>query len=324
VRIPLAGEQRRTQRRTKTVQRLSRRLDSAITIPQASAPRPRSRGRHARVARTAQHRAEVTPRRRVPWRALIRRLPVLLVTLSALGALAYAFTDGRFFVYEGHIIGASHLHPAIIYQAAGVHEKSIFWVDPNAVAARVAQIQGVKSVQVKCELPARVVLTIEERQPRVLWRAVTQERDWWVDETGMVLPYHGDPSSPDVIFVVDYSERALEVGKRVAPAGLVQSVLSLTEAMPDVHLYTYHAERGLAFTQELAGHQWPVYLGSSADLPRKVQIMQAMTAYLASNNIQPRYVDVRWADHPVYGRPEGGPASDAVAEPAAEPASGGE
>jgi len=246
-------------------------------------------------------------------------MPVFLLAVAALAALVYAFTDARFYVYEGHIIGARHLDAAIIYQAAGVHEQSIFWTDPNAVAARVAQVDGVKAVQVRCELPARVVITVEERQPTILWRAVSQGRDSWLDGQGVVLPYHGDPASPDVIFVVDYSARALAIGQRVAPADLVPSVLSLVAAMPDVRLYTYDAERGLGFTQAQVDAQWPVYLGSSQDLARKIQITQAMTAYLASNQIRPRYVDVRWADHPVYGRPEGAPAAAT-----AEPPSGGE
>jgi hypothetical protein len=267
--------------------------------------------------RTGSRQVEVMPRRAIPWRALGRRLPILLVTLAAFGAMVYAFTDAQFFVYQGHIIGAGHLHPAIIYQAADVHEQSIFWVDPDAVAERVARVDGVKSVKVQCELPARVVISVEERQPRILWRVVSQERDWWVDEEGTVLPYHGDPASPDVIFVVDYSGRTLAIGDRVKPGKLVQSVLSLADAMPEIRLYTYHADRGLGFTQDLAEGQWPVYLGSSEDLERKVQIMQAMTSYLVSKNIHPRYIDVRWPDHPVYGRPEG-------AQPETEPVGGRE
>ncbi|MBN1656759.1 MAG: FtsQ-type POTRA domain-containing protein [Anaerolineae bacterium] len=314
MRIPLAGEQKGSRRRIKPVQRRSRTLDSAIAIPQVPATRARRGNRRTAAARAARHPIEAAPRRRIPWRAVARRLPILLLTMVVLGVLVYAFTDTQFFVYEGHIIGARYLHPAVIYQAAGVHEQSIFWVEPNVVAARIAQVAGIQAVQVRCELPARVVITVEERQPRILWRAISQERDWWLDEEGVVLPYHGDPSSPDVIFVVDYSDRTLAIGDRVKPEEMVQSVLSLAKAMPDVRLYTYQAERGLGFTQELAGGQWPVYLGSSEDLARKIQIMHALTAYLASNNIQPRYVDVRWADHPVYGRP---------AEPGSQP-SGGE
>jgi hypothetical protein len=88
-------------------------------------------------------------------------------------------------------------------------------------------------------------------------------------------------------------------------------VLQLAEAMPDVRVFIHQPERGLSFSQEAQGMEWPVYIGGGDDLPRKIQIMRAMTTYLTSNNIQPRYVDVRWADHPVYGRSQAG-AQDAT------------
>ena len=282
MRIPLVSEQTGSRRRTRPMARRSRKLDSAAAIPRTPGARGRARSstgarRSAKprtptpAARTVPRQHVATkPRRRVSWRAVARRVPVFLVALAALGAVAYAFTDARFFVYQGHIVGASHLDAVTIYEAAEVHEQSIFWVDPGTVAERVAQVVGVKEVQVRCELPARVTITIEERQPRILWRAVSQERDWWLDESGVVLPYHGDPDAPDVIYVVDYAKRALTVGQRVTPYKLVRSVISLVEAMPDVRLYTYDPERGLGFTQEMPNGKWPVYVGSSEDLSRKI------------------------------------------------------
>jgi hypothetical protein len=35
--------------------------------------------------------------------------------------------------------------------------------------------------------------------------------------------------------------------------------------------------------------------------------LQTLTEYLAAHNIRPRYIDVRWADYPVYaveGQPD--------------------
>jgi hypothetical protein len=73
--------------------------------------------------------------------------------------------------------------------------------------------------------------------------------------------------------------------------------------MPEIRVFIHQPDRGLSFALEAQGMEWPVYVGSGDDLPRKIRIMQAMTAYMVSNDIQPRYIDVRWADHPVYGRP---------------------
>jgi len=116
------------------------------------------------------------------------------------------------------------------------------------------------------------------------------------------LPYHGDPYAEDTIFVVDYSQRLLEMGQLIQPEGIVSSVEQLDAALPGTQVFFYQADRGLAFHQQLGEGEWPVYVGTSEDLVRKIQVLRALTDYLAANNIRPRYVDVRWADHPVYGQ----------------------
>jgi hypothetical protein len=173
------------------------------------------------------------------------------------------------------------------------------------VAERVIELDGIKAVSVRCELPAAVSIEVTEREPVVMWRATSQQQDLWLDEEGVVLPYHGDVNSPDMVFVVDYGERNLQQGDRIEPEGIVHSVLQLAETVPGVRVFSYMPGQGLSFTQSVAGGEWPVYVGTSTDLARKIQVLQALTDYLQANNIRPRYIDVRWADHPVYGRPSG-------------------
>jgi len=63
---------------------------------------------------------------------------------------------------------------------------------------------------VSCSLPAHVSIAVEEREPAVMWRLLVQVRDWWLDEEGVVLPYHGDVSN--TVFVVDSSTPQLQKG----------------------------------------------------------------------------------------------------------------
>jgi hypothetical protein len=235
----------------------------------------------------------------------MRRLPAILILAALTSAVVFTSVDARFFVYEAEILGVKHLSMAQIYETSGVHEQNIFWVQPSKVERRIAQLDGVKSVRVNCGLPARVTIEVEERAPLILWRTLAQEHDWWLDAEGMVLPYHGDVYSPETVFVVDSSQRTLEVGQRIEPQSLAPSVLKLAQALPGARVLYYGEDRGLSFTQHVDGGEWPVYVGSSDDLQRKIQVMQALNAYLLPNGIYPRYVDVRWADHPVYGRPAG-------------------
>lgn len=242
---------------------------------------------------------------RIQWRSVGWRLLALVVLAALIGALAYASSDFSFFVYRDstRIEGARFLPADEIFAAAGVNELNIFWIDPAEVARRVVALDGVKAARVRCDLPARVTIKVEEREPVVMWRATSQEQDLWLDEAGVVLPYHGDVNSPDMVFVVDFGERHLQVGDQIEPEGIVQSVLQLAAALPGEQVYYYQPDRGLSFTHRVSGGEWPVYVGTSDDLARKIQVVQALTGYLVANNITPSYVDVRWAQHPVYGRP---------------------
>jgi hypothetical protein len=233
------------------------------------------------------------------------RLVALMILAGLIGVSAYASTDAKFFVYRAKIVGASHLEAEKVYEAAGIHEQSIFWIEPSKVQERVVKLAGVKAARIHCELPSVVTIEVEERQPIVMWRATSQQEDLWLDEDGMVLPYHGDVNSAQMVFVVDYGERHLKVGDYIEPEGIVQSALQLADAVPGARVFFYHPDRGLSFTQEVAGRQWPVYVGTSEDLPHKIQVMQALTSYLQANGIQPRHVDVRWPEHPTFGRPPG-------------------
>lgn len=324
MRIDLAGDHKakRKKGRRKRSRRPFRTFDSAIALPET---RPRRRkgkdpsrvsrspadsgfieARSAALSRLKRGSRTERPVSRVRrWRLVSLRILILVVLLGLGAVIAYASVDAKFFVYEGRIVGARHSDAVEIYQTAGVHEQSIFWIDPQQAAKRVVQLDGIKGVRVHLELPSRVIIEVEEREPAVMWRATRQQKDWWLDCEGVVLPYHGDVNSPDMVFVVDKAERHLQEGDQIEPASIVQSVLQLAAAVPGIRVFYHEPDRGLSFAQQVAGSEWPVYVGTSTDLPRKIQVMQALTSYLQGNNVRPSYVDVRWADHPVYGKPPG-------------------
>ncbi|HSR29426.1 MAG TPA: FtsQ-type POTRA domain-containing protein [Anaerolineae bacterium] len=319
MRINLADEKRDRgkgkKRRGQRGRRRSRTYNASITLSQSSGSQIKKPSEQARAKESSKRKvwsrrqpaAETpAPSRRstgVWWRAIARRVPATLILAALIAGAVYASTDARFFVYDARITGVQHLTVQQIYEAAGVHEQNIFWLDPQEVARRIIQVNGIRAVRVRFELPAQVSITVEEREPVVMWRATTQNKDHWLDGEGVVLPYHGDLNSPDMVFVVDFGERHLKEGDRIEPKGITRSALQLAAAVPGVRIFSYQPGQGLSFTQEVDGGQWPVYVGTSEDLPQKIQVLQALTEYVRDNHIQPRYVDVRWPAHPVYGRP---------------------
>jgi hypothetical protein len=242
-------------------------------------------------------------------RMCVARWWVFLVFFLLLAGAASASSSERFFVYEAGIAGARHIDAYAIYQAAGVDKQSIFWIDPQRVAEKISKLQGIKGVGVSLSLPASVTIRVEERQPILLWRSYTHGVDWWLDEEGMVLPYHGDPNSPSTVFVVDYSDRLLSAGQRIRPDGLAATVLQLSASLTGVRIFFYDSERGFYFTQHAQTGDWPVYLGDSKDLARKIQVAEVLNQDFAEKNIKPAYLDVRWASRPVYGLEAGASAA---------------
>lgn len=335
--ITLGRDSRQKQgwlKRRKRRSRRTRTFESAIAVPQAvqrgskrakradkrgAKRRKKPGGSQATRTRTARTRAVRKQRarqataasvgvlQRIQWWSLRWRLLALVLLAGLLAALAYLSFDYSFFVYRDsvRIEGLRYLQTDEIFSAAGVNEQNIFWVDPAEVAKRVVALDGIKVARVRCSLPTLVTIEVEEREPVVMWRAITQGQDLWLDETGMVLPYHGDVNAPDMVFVVDHGERHLEVADRIEPEGIVQSVLQLAAALPGEQVFQYQPGLGLNFTHRVSIGEWQVYVGTSEDLARKIQVVQALTEYLVEKEISPRYVDVRWPEHPVYGKPGG-------------------
>lgn len=243
------------------------------------------------------------PSRRGPsrWRLILARLPVAVVLVALIALFVYVSVSDEFYVSGADVLGNHHLASDTIYQASGVNRQSIFWLQPNKVAEAVVQLDGIKSARVRCSLPARVTIEVTERRPVILWRVEAQGNDWWLDEEGVVLPYHGIVN--DTVFVVDSSDRQLKAGDRVQPEGIVDSVQKLASSLPEVSIFFYQPDRGLSFAQDTEYGSWPVYIGDSRDLVRKIQVLQALTDFFVEHKMRPTYVDVRWADYPVFGKP---------------------
>jgi hypothetical protein len=239
----------------------------------------------------------------------LRRMPALLLLLGLVVAVGYVSADAKFFVYEASVVGAKYVDAGRIYEAAGIHEQNIFWIHPRHVAQRIIELDGIRTVRVRCDLPAKVRIEVEERTPALVWRSLSQEKDFWLDRDGIVLPYGGDPHAPETLYVIDADARKIDTGQRLQPDAVVPSVLQLARALPDVKIFYYRADRGLSFIQQEGSRKWPVYVGGIEDLARKIEVMRALNGHLSARGIQPKYVDVRWSDRPVYGQPSSAAAA---------------
>jgi cell division septal protein FtsQ len=259
----------------------------------------RKRSRRRRAVRRTYETQVRSPKLKVSkakvrraWRATRVRLLGAIVLMALLALLGYLFFSYNFYVYEATIVGNRYLRYDTVYAASGVDTLNVFWISPRRAEAAIEALPGIREASVHVRLPAKVHIRVQEREPLLIWR--TSAGDLWLDSDAVALPYGVDPDG--ATFVVDSSGQAYQPNDRVNPA-VVTSIQTLQATFPDVHIYYYQAHEGLSFHSP---EGWPVQIGTSQDIARKVAVLQALRTKLREQGVEPYYIDLRLVDHPVY------------------------
>jgi cell division protein FtsQ len=160
-------------------------------------------------------------------RALIALLIAAVPT--ALGAGGWwLLTSARFAVKTVEVRGAQHLSPDRIRQAAQVPPgRSVFLLDPQAIARGVEALPEVERAEVIRELPDRVTIVVEERRPFTLVHA---GRLHWIDESGHVLGRETQAVTPPAPVISGLTEAEL-LSMKAAPSGKARDAIRLIRAL---------------------------------------------------------------------------------------------
>jgi DNA-binding transcriptional ArsR family regulator len=115
-----------------------------------------------------------------------------------------------------------------IRQAAQIPPgRSVFLLDPRAVARGVEALPEVERAEVIRELPDRVTVVVEERRPFTLVHA---GRLHWIDESGHVLGRETQAVTPPAPVISGLTEAEL-LSMKVAPSGKARDALRLIRAL---------------------------------------------------------------------------------------------
>ncbi len=223
---------------------------------------------------------------RIPWRAL---LPALLL----LGAGLWVWLDAHWYVDASRleVVGASSLETArqvaLASETLGIHAG---WLRPQEIVARVANtVPSVAWVELYCwPYPARCVLTVEEREPRLAW--LTGEGLYWMDGAGHLQPAWGErPDLPLVRGPLPETEQA------------ALAVLSGMEALSAVGIpedeLVFHPQRGLTWADE---HGCQVAFGTGGEMTARWRSYRLLRADFERRGLAPRQIDVRFPLAPTY------------------------
>ena len=224
-----------------------------------------------------------------------RLLSAVMLAATVL-AISKLVTSETFAVGEVEIAGARMLSANQVRSIARTGQRSVFWIDPAAVAERLQGLPEVASAHVRITWPNRVVVEIEERHPLVAWN--DGGRTWWISPEGIAFLEHG--SWPGLV-KVEADQPVLRIGDDPLAAVIAPELLwaaaALSAQLPEVDVLRYQPQHGLGFLDP-AG--WMAYFGKGGDMVSKMQLYRTVAAHLASKNFRPTIVSVEDPSAPYY------------------------
>lgn len=213
-----------------------------------------------------------------------------LLLLTTIAALVYTFRSFDFFVYAADIENVRYTASTEAYQQAGIDGKSIFFIDPAAVRERMLALPHVREAEVSVALPAKILITLQEREPVVLYQV--QGDSMWIDRTGFISP--AADQRQGLVKLVDDAAAASQDGT-IDPA-LLDAVRRITQNLPEVSTFRYQAPFGLFF---FSPEGWQVNLGSAERMEEKLATWEAMRRDILQEGAPAQLVDLRY-DRPYW------------------------
>ncbi len=241
-------------------------------------------------------RLSSTLARRLGIRRLVRtsrqtgRLVSLLVLLILIGILTEFFASYSFFVYDANIRGNRLLSAEQIYEASGIEGYSIFWIQPKAVEASLEALPYIRAATVRCWLPNRVEILVEEREPIILWRM--SGKSLWVDREGKAM----EPlrELPNLIRLEDEKGEAADADGNMDQE-IALGIQRIHQRLPEIDLFYYNRAYGLHF---ITPEGVQVYLGDQQDMAFKVRVFDAVRRQIQKEGRTVRLIDLRYRDEP--------------------------
>lgn len=220
------------------------------------------------------------------------RLTGLLLALVLLSVLAYFFVSDAFYVYEATVLGSSLVSSDEVFERTNIEGFSIFFINPLVVQEAVSALPDVREAEVQLSLPNRMMITVRERQARVVWE--TGQERYGVDDEGTIvsLPGGSEPS----ILIRDLDSTPRKLGERVE-LDIIAAAEAYHALVPTLTEFGYSQEYGLSIENE---YDWRIHLGGGEGAETKLALMRALVERLESQGTAVEFIDLRFPDSPHY------------------------
>ncbi len=248
-----------------------------------------SRGRNTEVV-------AAMPAVSLGWRWASLALSVFLIVLIA--ALWYAPV---FRVEAPEVRGLQYLDAGQVISRLGVVGRSVFSLNPALVAEQVEALPAVARVEVHVALPNRVVVTVQERQPVLVWH--TGHKTWWVDAQGLAFAPPAAKTPPQALQVQAAALPAEAADVRpgemqlLSPAQ-VEALQTLARYLPQGTPLVFSPRYGIGWQ---APEGWQVFVGQKlTHMEQRMVLYEAIARWLKAQHIHPALVNVASFRAPYY------------------------
>jgi cell division septal protein FtsQ len=246
----------------------------------------------------AEMRLPALPEIHLGWRLLSG---VLVAALLA--ALYYLWSSPDFKVQAAEVTGLQRLSQADVRAVLNIEEESIFTLQAAELQEKLEEaFPEFATVAVELGLPAKVSVTIEERQPILVWKQ--DGKEILVDANGISFPQRENaPPGPSLTVEAaaappqPVAADELDPDAPFMPVEMVSAIVSMSGQAPQGTPILYDKIHGLGWREPQG---WEVYFGDVQDMGAKLNVYQAMLQHFKSEGIEPVLVSVEHVHAPYY------------------------
>lgn len=257
-----------------------------------------------------------------------------LLSLVLTGALAFVlyflWTAPTFQVQTATVEGLQHINARDVEIVLDVTGQPIFALNPERMLADLqSAFPEFEQVSVEINLPASVMVRVQERTPVMVWRQ--EGHSDLVDAQGVAFPLRVD-SQVETLPVVEAADalpelldpgtdlvellkaqEAEEETANTASASLtnnlvtgprqlmtpemVTAVLAMAREAPQATPLVYQSQHGLGWKDRRG---WEVFFGTGDQMEMKLRIYDAIVKHLKREDLQPELVSVEYVHAPYY------------------------
>lgn len=140
------------------------------------------------------------------------KIAALILLIAGLWTIWFVLSSPRFLVNEPTVVNNRSVTQAEIVGLADVHDRAIWNIKPEQVAARVAQNPYIYTATVDLRLPNVVLIQVQEREAVIVWNSLGNNYEVTAD--GVVLGPSKTITNTTLI-IYDTRQIPIEIGANV-------------------------------------------------------------------------------------------------------------